>query len=79
MYFGETLNCSLLGANFGGFSRGGGVKYYCCPSLKPSFGFYLNQTEVSLSSRHSRDEEVSGQTLASLGISFTEFKEVRAL
>lgn len=45
----------------------------------PLLGFCLDQTEVSLWSRQTRDKGVSGRTLASLGISFTGGEEVHAL
>lgn len=42
-------------------------------------GFCLDQTELSLWSRQSRDKEVSERTLASLGISFTGVEEAHTL
>lgn len=45
----------------------------------PLLGYCLDQTEVSLWSRQTRDKKVSGRTLASLGISFTGVKEAPTL
>lgn len=45
----------------------------------PLSGFCLDQTEVSLWSRQSRDKEVRGRTLTSLGISFAGFEEAPCL
>ena len=45
----------------------------------PLLGFCVDQTEPSLWSRQDRDKEVSGRTLASLGISFTGVKEAHTL
>lgn len=45
----------------------------------PQLGLCLDQTELALWSRQTRDKEVSGQTLASLGISFTGVEEAHKL
>ncbi len=45
----------------------------------PLLGFCLDQTELTLWSRQTRDKEVSGRTLASLGISFTGVEEAHTL
>lgn len=45
----------------------------------PLLGFCLDQTKLSLWSRQTRYKEVSGRTLASLGISFTGVEEAHIL
>lgn len=88
-YVGETLNSFALLIFKGSTTLGAfffiaerettAVCHHSCPCIHPLLGFCWDQTERSLWSRQTRDKEVSGRTLASLGIWFTGVEEADTL